>query len=182
VETLPAARPLPPPDATAPAFGTPAALCYHLPAGGAAPQGCEIVMPLPDATRFAYASRAAPGDGREVVVDPLLRGNAFRPLHESATTLAAALSIAGGRRLDTGPESERVILVLRGHGLLFAQNGDALRVEPGHWGFAPAGEPLRVWAQGPEDVLALVVQPKGAPAERRTLASELAKRRAQQGA
>jgi mannose-6-phosphate isomerase-like protein (cupin superfamily) len=181
VETLPTVRPLAAPDTARPALETPAAICHHLPAGGAAPDGCELVVPLPDATRFAYACRAATSETREVAIDPFLRGNAFRPLHESATTLAAMLSVAAGRRLDTGPESERVLLVLRGQGLLFLQNGDTLRAGTLDLVFAPAGEPLRVWSQGPDDLLALVVQPQGAPAERRTLAGELAKRRAQTG-
>jgi hypothetical protein len=178
VEQLAVARPLAAPDAAKPAFETPAARGFRLPPGGPVPAGCEIVATLPDATRFAYAPRAeAPAEAREVALDPLLRGNAFRPLHESATTLAAALSVAGGRRLDTGPESERVLLFLRGNALLFLDNGDTFRAEPMHWAFVPAGEPLRVWAQGPEDALALVVQPRGPPVERRTLAGELAKRR-----
>lgn len=177
METLATARALPGPSPQ-PAFETPAAVCYHLPAGGALPDGAEIVVQLPDATRFAYAARAAPGPGVEVAVDPLLRGNAFKPVHASATTLAAVLSLAASRRMDMGPESERVLLVLRGRGLVSLDNGDAHRVEPMTWAFVPAGEPARLWSQGPDDVLALVVQPQGQREEKRTLAGEIAKRRA----
>ena len=178
LESLVTARPLAAPDAARAAFETPAAVCYHLPAGAPAPGGVEVVVPLPDATRFAYAPRSGgAGLAIEAPVDALLRGNAFRPIHQSATTLAATLSIAAGRRLDTGPQSERVLLVMRGLGLAFAQNGDTFRVEPGSFAFAPAGEPLRVWAQGPEDLLAVVLQPVGEPVARRSLAGELAKLR-----
>ncbi|MEA3199110.1 MAG: hypothetical protein QOE90_538, partial [Thermoplasmata archaeon] len=172
METLVTARPLPGPGSS---FETPAATCYHLAPGAAAPPGTEVVVPLPDATRLAYAPRGAgPGLAVEVPLDPRLRGNAFVPIHQSTATLAAALSVAAARRLDTGPESERVLVVLRGLGLVFAQNGDTFRVEPGSFAFAPAGEPLRVWAQGPEDLLAVVLQPVGAAVARRSLAGELA--------
>ena len=181
METLAAARPFAAPDAAAPAFETPAARVFLLPPGGALPEGTEAVVLLPDATRVAYVSRAAPGAAVEIAPDPFLRGNKFQPVHASATTLGAMLSIAAGRRLDTGPESERVLLILRGVGLVFLDNGDTMRIEPGSWAFVPGGEPARVWSQGPDDMLAVVIQPRGPPVEKRTLAGELAKRRATQG-
>lgn len=176
MEQLATARPLARPDAVVPAFETPAARCYHLPPGGAAPAGTEVVMPLPDATRLAYAPRGNEGVvAVELPVDPLLRGNAFSPLHQSAITQVALLSVAAARRVDVGPESERVFVILRGLGLVFLDNGDTFRIEPGTWAFIPAGEAARLWAQGPEDLLAIALQPAGQRAERRTLAGELAK-------
>lgn len=132
----------------------------------------EVGVRLPDGRLVGYGR----GAGAVLGVEPL-SGNGFRPLHESASTLAALLSIAAGRRLETGPESDRVLVFLRGSGLVFLQNGDAQRFAPGDATFLPAGEPARVWAQGPEDVLAVVVQPRGASAERRTLRGELERRR-----
>jgi hypothetical protein len=61
------------------------------------------------------------------------------------------------------------------------ENGDTHRFAPGWAGVVPPGEPARVWAQGPEDVLAVVMQPAGQREEKRTLAGELAKRRALAG-
>ena len=132
----------------------------------------EVGVPLADGRVAGYGA----GPGHVLRVEPL-SGNAFQPVHASATTLAAVLSIAAGRRMETGPESERVLVFLRGAGLVFLQNGDEMRFQPGDAALLPAGEPARVWAQGPEDVLAVVVQPVGAPAERRTLKGELEKRR-----
>jgi hypothetical protein len=180
VEELPAARPFGVPDASQPAFETPASRVLLLPPGGPLPEGCEAFVPLPDATRVAYVSRAAPGSAVEIAPDPFLRGNKFVPVHASATTLGALLSIAAGRRLDTGPDSERVLLILRGKGLVFLDNGDTMPVEAGWWAFVPGGEGARVWSQGPDDMLAVALQPRGPPVERRTLAGELAKRRAAQ--
>lgn len=142
------------------------------------PAGTDAVIELPDGQRFAYAPVAAGGEARTLAIDPFVRGNSFKPLHESERALAAQLSIAAGRRVETGPESERLLLVLRGAGLVFVENGDALRIEPNHVALIPAGEPARVWAQGPEDMLAIVFQPRGQQAKRRTLAGEIAKRRA----
>lgn len=148
-------------------------------ATGALPEGTDVAFALPDGRRFAYApSAAGAGPPREVAVDPFVRGNQFRPLHQSERSLAALLSIAAGRRLETGPESERVLVFLRGHGLVFLENGDTYRFEPGTLVCVRPGEPARVWAQGPEDALAVVLQPAGVRAEKRTLAGELAKRRA----
>ncbi|HVM45311.1 MAG TPA: hypothetical protein VM582_05195, partial [Candidatus Thermoplasmatota archaeon] len=104
--------------------------------------------------------------------------NAFKPLHESERALAALLSIAASRRLDAGAESERAFLFLRGRGLLILENGDTHHFEPHTLAVVPPGFAARLWAQGPEDVLAVVLQPRGGPAERRTLAGEIAKRRA----
>src|SRR5581483_524714 len=161
MESLALARALPAPHATAPALETPAAVCYHLPPGAPLPARTEAFVTLPDATRFAYVSREGAGAAAEVAADPLLRGNAFKPAHASASTLVAVLSLAASRRLDMGPESERVLLVLRGRGLVSLENGDAHRVEPMHVAFVPGGEPARVWSQGPDDVLAVVFQPQG---------------------
>lgn len=167
------------PSLETPCVETPHARGYLLPPAGPLPEGCDLAFGLPGALRFAYVP-SAPGEAarHEVEVDPFLRGNQFRPLHQSARSLAALLSIAGGRRLETGPESERLLVFLRGSGLLFMENGDTHRFEPGHAGVVPPGEPAKIWAQGPEDVLAVVMQPAGQRQERRTLAGELAKRRA----
>jgi quercetin dioxygenase-like cupin family protein len=152
---------------TLPAEGP--ALGGRLVVGG---EGFEVGVPLPDGRVAGYGR----GAGALLAVEPLA-GNAFRPLHASDATLAALLSIAAGRRMETGPESERVLVFLRGAGFVFLQNGDALRFAPGDAALLPAGEPARVWAQGPEDVLAVVLQPQGGRAERRTLKGELEKRR-----
>lgn len=144
----------------------------------APPEGAEVVVALPDGARFAYVPSVEGAPARaEVAPDPFLRGNQFKPLHQSARALAALLSIAGGRRLELGPESERVLVFLRGHGLVFLENGDTHRFEAGWVAVLPAGEPARVWAQQ-EDVLAVALQPAMARQERRTLAGEIARRRA----
>lgn len=135
----------------------------------------EVAVPLPDGRVVGYVRG---GDARRVLAVEPLAGNAFRPLHSSPTTLAALLSVAAGRRLEMGPESERVLVYLRGTGLVFLANGDAQKFNAGDASLLPAGEVARVWAQGPGDVLAVVVQPQGPPAERRTLKGELEKRRA----
>lgn len=166
------------PSADAPALATTHGRAYVLPASGALPPGADLVVALADGARFAYACEGG-GPAREASVDPFLRGNAFKPLHDSAHAQAALLSIAASRRLQTGPESERLFVFLRGSGMMFLENGDVHRFDAGFLGVAPAGEPAKLWAQGPEDVLALVVQPKGERAERRTLAGELARRRGQ---
>lgn len=175
-------RTFPLPDAPSlesPAVETPHARGYLLPAAGAPPRGADVVFGLPGALRFAYVPAGEPVPApREVELDPFLRGNAFKPIHQGPRTLAALLSIAASRRLETGPESERLLVFLRGRGLLFMENGDTLPFEPGWAGVVPPGEPARVWAQGPEDVLAVVLQPAGQRAERRTLAGELAKLKA----
>ena len=183
VDELARTLPLPErPSVDTPCVETTHARGYLLPPAGPLPEGCDLVFGLPGALRFAYVPRT-PAQGvpaREVEVDPFLRGNQFRPIHQSSRALAALLSIAAGRRLETGPESERLLVFLRGTGLIFLENGDTFRFEPSHAGVVPPGEPAKVWAQGPEDVLAVVMQPAGQREERRTLASELAKRRAQQ--
>lgn len=170
------------PSLETPAVETPHARGYLLPPAGPLPEGCDLAFGLPAALRFGYVPTAG-GEAarREVEVDPFLRGNQFKPLHQTGRALAALLSIAAGRRVETGPESERLFVFLRGTGLVFQENGDTHRFAPGWAGVVPAGEPARVWAQGPEDVLAVVMQPAGQREERRTLAGELAKRRAAQG-
>lgn len=177
------ARTLPLPDRpslTEPAVETTHARGYLLPPAGPPPEGCDFLFGLPGALRFAYVPKAEGAAAQHAVeVDPFLRGNAFKPLHQSPRSLAALLSIAAARRVETGPESERLFVFLRGTGLIFLENGDTFRFEPGHAGVVPAGEPARVWAQGPEDVLAVVMQPAGQREEKRTLAGELAKRKAQ---
>lgn len=156
---------------------------YILAPGAPLPDGADAFVTLPDGARFVYVPRAplagASGMARALDVDPGARGNRFMPIHESERALAALLSIAASRRLDTGPESERLFLFLRGSGLLFTQDEQSHRFAPNTLALVPPGEPARIWAQGPEDVLAVVFQPRGQQAERRTLASELAKRRAQ---
>jgi len=141
------------------------------------PNGTDAVIDLADSSRFAYAPRApdasAPTMAAQLAIDPFVRGNAFRPLHESSRALSALLSIAAGRRVDTGADSERTFLFLRGAGLVFEENGDTHRFEPNHVALVPPGEPARVWAQGPEDALVIVFQPKGVSAPRRTLRREI---------
>lgn len=140
--------------------------------------GAEVVLPLPDGRVIGYAPEGeSPAAAAELAIDPFLRGNQFRVLHQSPRTLVALLSIAAGRRVDTGPESERVFVFLRGPGLVFAENGDTMRFAPGMAAVVPAGEPAKLWAQGPEDALLVVLQPAGQRVERRTLKSELEKRK-----
>lgn len=156
---------------------TPHSRVYLLPPGGAPPPDTDAVLDLPDGGRVAYAPREPGGPATQLALDPFVRGNAFKPLHQSERALSALLSLAASRRLDTGPESERIFLFLRGPGLLSLANEDVQRFGPNTLAIVPAGEPARLWAQGPEDMLAVVFQPRSAPAERRTLASEIAKRR-----
>jgi len=151
------------------------------------PPHTSVCFGLPDATRFAYVAQAAGAESasdapaHELGVDAFLSGNQFRPLHDDAMMLAAQLCIAGGRRLDMGPESERVVVGLRGHGMVFTENGDTHNFRLGSIAILPAGEPARLWAQGPEDLVAIVMQPKtGAPAGRRTLASVIRARQTAQ--
>lgn len=167
----------PRPSAEEPALATSHSRAYLLPATGALPEGADLVATLADGARFAYACDGG-GPAREVVLDPFLRGNAFKPVHDSPRAQAALLSVAASRRLETGPESERLFVFLRGSGLVFLENGDVHKFAPGFLGVVPPGEPAKLWAQGPDDALALVVQPKGERAARRTLAGELAKLRA----
>lgn len=159
----------------APLADTPHARAFLVAPGAPAPEGADAAVDLPDGARFVYAPLAGSGSGAMPVlpVDPFLRGNAFRPLHDSPRAQAALLSVAAARRVDTGPESERMFLALRGNGLVFEENGDTHRFGPRSLVVAPAGEPARVWAQGPEDALLVVFQPKGASAPRRTLRSEI---------
>src|SRR5207249_5635337 len=130
----------------------------------APPEGAEVLLRLSSLDVAAYVPRGG-GTGApaaEIAPDPLLRGNAFRVAHESPRTLAALVSVAAGRRMESGPESDRLFLVLRGSGLVFLQNGETLRFAPLDAIFVPAGEPARLWAQGPEDLLAVALQPRDA--------------------
>jgi quercetin dioxygenase-like cupin family protein len=159
---------------------TPSSTVRLLDALAAPPPGADVVVTLHDGRRLAYAPKLpGPDAGAEVVPDPLLRGNAFLPVHESTRSLAALVSLAASRRLETGPESERVFVVARGPGLVFLENGDSFRFEPGSIVVVPPGEPAKVWAQGPDDALFVVLQPRATAEKRRTLAGEIAKRRAQ---
>lgn len=141
------------------------------------PADTDALIPLADGSRIAYVPRAPGGPATELKVDPFLRGNAFEKIHESPRALAALLSIAAARRMDAGADSERVFVFLRGAGLLSLENGDVHRFEPNTLAIVPAGFAARLWAQGPEDVLAVVLQPRGVAAQKRTLASEIAKQR-----
>ncbi|HUR70292.1 MAG TPA: hypothetical protein VM370_13690 [Candidatus Thermoplasmatota archaeon] len=177
--------PFPPrPSPEAPLVASATSSAFLLPPGAPLPPGTDTWLHLPDGARFAYVPTPgpAPEPGTDVMltVDPFVRGNRFTPLHESPRALAALLGIAAARRVDSGPESERLFLFMRGQGLVFDQNGDSARFGPMTACLAPAGEPARLWAQGPEDVLLLVFQPRGAKVERRTLRSEIEKRRSHQ--
>lgn len=184
MDDVPRTVPFPPqPSADAPLVESTHSRAFLLPPSAAVPTGCDVVLPLPDGPRLAYVPTApAPGEHAavEVAVDPFVRGNQFKPLHQSERALSALLSIAASRRLDTGPESERLFVFLRGRGLVFMENGDTHRFEPNTLALIPAGEPAGVWSQGPEDVLAVVFQPRGGRVERRTLRGEIEKRRKQQ--
>lgn len=160
------------------AFGESTSARFFLVAPGAPlPDAADVAFTLPDGSRFAYAPRAPGGPAQVVTIDPFARGNSFTPLHESERALSALLSLAASRRLDTGPESERAFLFLRGTGLVSLENNDVIRFNPNVLIVVPAGEPARVWCQGPEDALAVVMQPHGQQEDRRTLAGEIAKRR-----
>jgi hypothetical protein len=166
------------PDAIVPFLETAHSRAYLLAPGVAVPDGTDAVLHLPDGARLAYAPRAPGGaEPTTLAVDPMMRGNSFKPLYQSDRALAAQLSIAASRRVDTGPESERVFLFLRGPGLLSLANEDVHRFGPMSLAIVPAGEPARLWAQGPEDALVVVFQPRGAAEPRRTLRGEIAKRR-----
>jgi len=179
VEDLPRVVPFPTRPDDAPFAETPLTRAYLLAPTAAPPADADALVDLPDGSRFVYAPRAPGGAPHALAFDPFVRGNAFKPIHESDRALGALLSIAASRRLDTGAESERFFVFLRGAGLLSLENGDVHRFEPNTLGIVPAGYAARLWAQGPEDVLAIALQPRGAaPKERRTLASEIAKRRA----
>lgn len=180
MEDLARTQPLPEaPSLETPAVETTHARGFVVGAASPLPDGCEVVFPLPSMARFAYVPRAVgPAAQAEVAADPFLRGNQFKLLHDSPRALAAAISIAANRRVEMGPESERLLVFLRGQGLVFLENGDTFRFAPGDVAVLPAGEPARVWCQGPDDALAVVLQPRAERAERRTLAGEIQKRRA----
>jgi hypothetical protein len=153
-------------------------LLHVLAEGAALPPSCDAAFVLPGKALVAFEPLpSAPGARAMLAVDAQLRENAFRPLHASARSHAALLSLAVARRMESGPESERALVFLRGSGLVFLENGDALRFAPLSAALLPAGEPAAVWAQGPEDALAVVFQPVMPAAAKRTLAGELAARR-----
>lgn len=179
MEELPRVAPFP--AGPGPIDRTPHARLHLLAPSDAPPADTDALVPLADGSRVAYVPQAPGGPATELKVDPFLRGNAFVKLHESPRALAALLSIAAARRMDAGAESERVFVFLRGTGLLSLENGDVHRFEPNTLAIVPAGFAARLWAQGPEDVLAVVLQPRGVAAEKRTLASEIAKRRGDSG-
>ena len=180
MDELPRVVPFPTQPADEPFAQSAHARVHLVGPSGALPADTDAVVELPDGSRIAYVPRVPGGPASVLKVDPFVRGNAFKPLHESPRALAAQLSIAAARRLDTGAESERVFVFLRGVGLLSLANGDVHRFEPNTLGIVPAGFAARLWSQGPEDVLAVALQPRVAPAEKRTLASEIAKRKAAQ--
>lgn len=159
---------------------TPHSQAMLLDVEGAPPEGADAVVVLADGRRLAYLpALPGPDAGSRIVPDPLMRGNAFVPVHESPRSLGALISVAASRRVGMGPESERVLVFLRGEGMVFLENEDILKFAPGTLVVLPPGEPARVWSQGPEDALLAVLQPQGQQAERRTLAGEVARRRAQ---
>lgn len=169
---------LPPEPSDAPVLETAHARAYRLAPGASLPEGTDVAFTLRDGTTFAYAPAAAAAAAPALVrVDPFLKGNHFQPLHESPRALAALISVAQQRRVEMGPESERLVVFLRGHGLVFLENGDTMKWAEGFVALLPAGIPARVWAQGPDDMLAVVLQPTGSREPRRTLASEIAKKR-----
>lgn len=177
MDELARVAPLPPSPAEAPVLVTPTSRVFLVGGASEGPAGTDALLPLPDGGRVAYV---LDGEGAPALLDvnPFLRGNAFHPLHASPRAESALVSVAASRRMDAGPESERVIVALRGRALLSLENGDVLKLDPHTVAFVRAGEPARVWAQGPEDFLAVVFQPRQARAPRRTLASEIARRRA----
>lgn len=170
--------------------------------GGALPEGADALLVVEPGgalepwalTAPAPAGVAVPGRARALAyvahvaappeaaplrlrADPeSVRLNEFKPLFENARAAAALLSVAAGRRVDSGPEVERTFIVLAGSGLVFLQDESTLAYREGDAIVVPAGEPARLWARGPEDARLVVFQPQAPPAERRTLRGELAKR------
>lgn len=167
---------LPDPGA-APVVETPHARAYRVGPDAPLPPAADVEFTLADGTRFVYAPSQGEAPCARVQVDPFRKGNHFERLHESPRSLAALVSLAQQRRVEMGPESERLVVFLRGHGLVFLENGDTHKWAEGYVAILPAGIPARVWAQGPDDMLAVVLQPQGSQAPRRTLAGEIAKRR-----
>ncbi len=145
----------------------------------AAPAGAEIIIPFPGGGLAYVPMEPAPTDPVTVSPDVKLAGNAFLPVHESARCRAAVINLSATRSVTMGPESARIVIPVRGSGLVFLDNGDNLNVKPGVITILPAGESARAWSRGPDDLLMVVLQPgDDAPAERRTLASEIARRKA----
>lgn len=143
VVTLPA-RP-----ATEPIVASPHARAYVLPPAAPLPDGADAAFDLADGSRFVYAPEAPGTFTATLAVDPFVRGNSFKPLHDSPRALSALLSVAAGRRVDTGPESERLFLILRGVGLLFEENGDTHRIEPNSVALVPPGGAREGLGAGP---------------------------------
>ncbi len=158
---------------------TPHGLVRILPEGGEVPSGTDVIISVPETgVQVTFQpTKGAGGAATRLAGTYAFEGNAFEPIHESPTRLAAVVNLEASRSLTMGPESERILVALRGSGLAFLENGDAIHVKPGMVTVVPAGDPARAWARGPEDLLFIVVQPAGeAPAERRTLAGEIRKR------
>lgn len=133
---------------------------------------------------FVWSSKVeGPPGTRRLFLLPTteLAGNAFRPLAETGRFAAALLKLAPGRSVTVGPESERTFVVLHGTGLAFFENGDTLAFKSGEVVVAPEGEPVRLWARDPDAIAVVALQPHAPPAERRTLAGELARLRQGEG-
>lgn len=128
-----------------------------------------------DGVAFARPDGAVGVDAPAVHAPERLPGSAFRPVAETAAFALGRWALAEGRSFTAGPESERHFLVLEGTGLCFTENGDNVPLKAGDLLAAPAGEPAKLW--GRSAMSGVVVQPQGAPAPRRTLASELARLR-----
>lgn len=132
------------------------------------------------AYRALGALEAPDADEETVRVDAARpQGNSFQVVFESTRAAGAFLSIAAGRRVDAGPESERTWIVLAGRGLVFLQNETTLPVKAGDVAVVPPGEPARLWCRGPEDLRVIALQPQAPPAERRTLLGEVRRLRAE---
>lgn len=102
-----------------------------------------------------------------------LAGNAFVPLYESGASACALFHVEAGRRMHTGPESERTLLFLGGTGLIFLEEGTTVPIRAGDLAVLAPGYPARVWARGPEPLAGVVFQPQMVRAEKRTLRGEL---------
>lgn len=102
-----------------------------------------------------------------------LTGNAFVPLYESERSACALFHVEAGRRMHTGPESERTFLFLGGTGLVFLEEGTTVPIRAGDVAVLAPGYPARIWARGPEPLSGVVFQPVMERAERRSLRGEL---------
>ncbi|HWG89569.1 MAG TPA: hypothetical protein VNZ52_01845, partial [Candidatus Thermoplasmatota archaeon] len=104
-----------------------------------------------------------------------LAGNAFHPVYETPDSACGLFHIEAGRRLTTGPESERTFLITEGTGLVFLEDETTLPLRAGDVCIVQAGYSARLWARGPAALSGVVFQPQVAPTERRTLKGELTK-------